>query len=122
VKLARADRLLPIVFPDPYAPALGFAPGRRNSRAAARATPASSKARLVHERHSRTACATPIRRGLAPNPSSLSQAIKLGKRTFEAAGGPRAYFGDPRAASAEEGSRLIDALGTILEEAVLAEI
>jgi len=59
---------------------------------------------------------------LAPNPQSLSQAIKAGKRTFDAAGGPRAYFGDPAAATADEGARLIDALGAILEEAVSAAI
>jgi creatinine amidohydrolase len=49
----------------------------------------------------------------------LSEAIKSGKRTFEEAGGPRAYFGNPAAASAEEGSALVDALGSILEEAVV---
>ena len=63
-----------------------------------------------------------IRASLVANPSSLSQAIKAGKSTFDAAGGPRAYFGDPAAATADEGARLIDALGAILEEAVSAEI
>ena len=60
-----------------------------------------------------------IRRTLPANPRSLSEAIKSGKRTFEEAGGPRAYFGNPAAASAEEGSALVDALGSILEEAVV---
>ena len=64
----------------------------------------------------------PVRRSLAPNPASLSQAIKTGKRSFAEAGGPRAYFGSPAAASAEEGRRTIDVLGGILEEAVLAEL
>lgn len=59
-----------------------------------------------------------IRRGLAPNPASLSAAIRDGKANFEAAGGPQAYFGDPAAASAEEGRRTIDLLGAILDEAV----
>jgi creatinine amidohydrolase len=63
-----------------------------------------------------------VRRSLAPNPASLSEAIKAGKRTFAEAGGARAYFGDPAAATAEEGRRTIDVLGEILEEAVLAEI
>jgi creatinine amidohydrolase len=63
-----------------------------------------------------------VRQSLAPNPQSLSNAIKAGKRTFEAAGGPRAYFGDPAAATGDEGARLIEALGSILEEAVRAEI
>ncbi|NNG16827.1 MAG: creatininase family protein [Gemmatimonadales bacterium] len=62
-----------------------------------------------------------IRRSLSPNLVSLSQAIRDGKRTFDEAGGPRAYFGDPAQASTEEGRRVIDTLGEILEEAVLSE-
>lgn len=58
------------------------------------------------------------RRALAPNPQSLSTAIRDGKRTFQEAGGPEAYFGDPAAASAEEGSKTIAVLGAILAEAV----
>ena len=61
-----------------------------------------------------------IRRSLAPNPASLSQAIRQGKHTFHEAGGPRAYFGDPAQASTEEGRRVIDILGGILEDAVVA--
>jgi creatinine amidohydrolase len=59
---------------------------------------------------------------LAPNPISLSRAIREGKTTFEEAGGPRAYFGDPAAASAEEGRATIAVLGTILDEAVATEL
>ena len=62
-----------------------------------------------------------IRLGLAPNPVSLSEAIREGKRSFEEAGGARAYFGYPADASAAEGERTIAALGLILAEAVLAE-
>lgn len=58
------------------------------------------------------------RRALAPNPASLSVAIRNGKRTFEEAGGPRAYFGWPADATVEEGRRLIETLGEILAEAV----
>ena len=61
-----------------------------------------------------------IRRSLPANPASLSRAIRDGKTTFESAGGPQAYFGDPGAATADEGRRTIDTLGAILEEAVLA--
>ena len=75
---------------------------------------------VLHERAE--AVRDEVRQSLAPNPQSLSQAIKSGKRTFAAAGGPRAYFGDPAAATGDEGARLIDALGSILEEAVRAEI
>jgi len=60
-----------------------------------------------------------LRSGLAEVPRSLSAAIAEGKRTFEEAGGPRAYFGDPAAASAEEGWATIAALGTILADAVV---
>ena len=63
-----------------------------------------------------------VRRSLPSNPASLSEAIKAGKQTFADAGGPRAYFGDPAAASAQEGRRTIDVLGGILEEAVLEEL
>jgi creatinine amidohydrolase len=61
-----------------------------------------------------------IRRSLPPNPSSLSTAIREGKRSFEEAGGPRAYFGWPAEATAEEGRITIETLGAILAEAVAA--
>ena len=62
------------------------------------------------------------RRGLQANPASLSVAIREGKETFAAAGGPHAYFGDPAAASPEEGRETIATLGGILAEAVLAAL
>ncbi len=119
VKLARADRLLPIVFPDltrkPWATRLGD-----EFRSGACHAGQFETSIVLHERAD--AVRDEVRQSLAPNPQSLSQAIKAGKRTFEAAGGPRAYFGDPAAATADEGARLIAALGAILEEAVIAEI
>jgi creatinine amidohydrolase len=57
---------------------------------------------------------------LPANPVSIGQAIREGKQTFEEAGGPRAYFGDPARATREEGEQTIETLGAILEEAVLA--
>ena len=63
-----------------------------------------------------------VRRELAPNPASLSVAIREGKESFEAAGGSEAYFGDPAAASVEEGRATIAELGAILEEAVLTAL
>ncbi len=60
-----------------------------------------------------------VRRALAPNPASLSAAIAGGLTTFEQAGGRDAYFGDPAAATADEGLRTIAVLGEILEEAVV---
>jgi len=61
-----------------------------------------------------------IRRGLPANPRSLSTAIRSGQRSFEEAGGPRAYFGAPADAGADEGEHTIEALGSILADAVLA--
>jgi creatinine amidohydrolase len=61
-----------------------------------------------------------IRRRLPANPASLSRAIRRGLGTFEEAGGPQAYFGDPAAATAAEGEETVAVLGAILEEAVLA--
>jgi creatinine amidohydrolase len=119
VKLGRADRLLPIVFPDltkrPWGSRLGdeFKSGACHAGQFESSIVMSEAPKAVRDA---------VRRSLVPNPSSLSQAIKTGKRTFAEAGGPRAYFGNPQAASTEEGARLVDALGAILEEAVIAEI
>jgi len=62
------------------------------------------------------------RTALPPNPASLSRAIRDGKRSFEEAGGARAYFGSPAQATAEEGRATIEVLGQILDEAVQAEL
>jgi creatinine amidohydrolase len=58
------------------------------------------------------------RLALEPVPVSLSDAIREGKSSFREAGGDRAYFGDPAAATAEEGAASIAELGRILAEAV----
>lgn len=68
---------------------------------------------LVHEE---------ARRSLPAVPHSLSVAMRDGKRTFEEAGGDRAYFGDPANASIEEGNHSIEMLGEILEEAVMLDV
>jgi creatinine amidohydrolase len=62
-----------------------------------------------------------IRTTLEPNPASLSRAIRDGKKTFEEAGGPAAYFGFPQTASAEEGHQTLATLGTILADALEGE-
>ena len=119
VKRGRADRLLPMVFPDltrkPWGSRLGdeFKSGACHAGRFESSIVLAERPELVREA---------LRHSLAPNPSSLSQAIKSGKRTFQEAGGPRAYFGDPAAAAGDEGRRTIDVLGAILEEAVLAEL
>jgi NAD(P)-dependent dehydrogenase (short-subunit alcohol dehydrogenase family)/creatinine amidohydrolase/Fe(II)-dependent formamide hydrolase-like protein len=58
-----------------------------------------------------------IQAGLEANMQSLSEAIREGLDTFEAAGGPEAYFGNPAAASANEGRETIEILGAILADA-----
>jgi len=62
------------------------------------------------------------RRRLPGNPISLSEAIRAGAKSFEGIGGAQAYFGDPAAATAEEGRETIEELARILEESVLAEL
>jgi len=119
VQLAKADRLLPIIFPDLTRKPWGARLGEEFKSGACHAGQFESSI-VIAERPD--GVRETIRASLVANPSSLSQAIKAGKRTFDAAGGPRAYFGDPAAATADEGARLIDALGAILEEAVSAEI
>ncbi len=62
-----------------------------------------------------------IRKGIAPNPSSLSDAIRAGLDTFEEADEARAYFCYPADASIEEGTQTVDILGSILEEPIRAQ-
>lgn len=63
-----------------------------------------------------------IRTTLAPNPISLSSAIRQGQETFAEAGGEQAYFGDPAAATWEEGEQTIETLGQILADAIFQEV
>jgi creatinine amidohydrolase len=63
-----------------------------------------------------------IAAGLRPVPSSLSDAIREGKRSFAEAGGARAYFGWPADATAEEGRASVDVLGEMLAGAVLEDV
>jgi len=59
------------------------------------------------------------RRSLPANPISISRRIKEGARTFREAGGEMAYFGDPAAATAQEGDATYEALAAMVETAVL---
>ena len=63
-----------------------------------------------------------IMAALAPNPASLSRAIRDGKQSFAEAGGPQAYFGSPAQATIKEGRATIEILGAILDEAIQAEL
>jgi creatinine amidohydrolase len=58
--------------------------------------------------------------GLEANDVSLSVAIREGKKSFLEAGGPRAYFGNPGAASVAEGEERYAALATIFADAARA--
>ncbi|HVF89651.1 MAG TPA: creatininase family protein [Blastocatellia bacterium] len=63
-----------------------------------------------------------IRLALERVPISISEKIGEGARTFTEAGGIDAYFGDPRAASREEGDRSYEALSDMLVAAVLESL
>jgi len=116
---AREERLLPIVCPNltrkPWASRLTeeFQSGACHAGRYEGSVVMAERADLVRES---------LRRALPPNPASLSTAIRDGKRTFEEAGGARAYFGWPADSTAEEGRATIAALGAILADAVFAAL
>jgi creatinine amidohydrolase len=60
------------------------------------------------------------RRGLPANFVDLAAALRAGAADFRALGGARAYFGDPAAASREQGERLYGVLAEVVSAAVLA--
>ncbi len=60
-----------------------------------------------------------IRRELERVPISIAEKISEGARTFNEAGGREAYFGDPRAATLEEGEATYEALSRMIVTAVL---
>lgn len=116
VHQARESGLLPIVFPDltrrPWGARLSeeFRSGACHAGRFEGSVVLAERPELVLE---------DVRAGLAPNPVSLSEAIRAGKTSFEEAGGPRAYFGDPAAATAGEGRTTVEVLGAILTDAVV---
>jgi creatinine amidohydrolase len=118
VETARAELGFAIAFPDlttkPWALRLGeeFRSGACHAGRFETSIVLAERPDLVREQ---------IRGSLAANPASLSRAIRDGKATFEEAGGARAYFGWPADATADEGRSLIEALGGILDQAVMAE-
>jgi creatinine amidohydrolase len=61
-----------------------------------------------------------VRRGLLVKPIDLARAMREGKRTFGEAGAPEAYFGDPAAATVEEGNDIYTRLVTMVVEEVTA--
>jgi creatinine amidohydrolase len=61
-----------------------------------------------------------VRRELMVKPIDLAKAMREGKRTFGEAGAAEAYFGDPAAASVEEGNDIYARLVTMVVEEVRA--
>ncbi len=59
-----------------------------------------------------------VARTLPPIWIDLLAAVKAGARTFDQAGSPLAYFGEPGTASAEFGERMFGALGEIIADAI----
>jgi creatinine amidohydrolase len=57
-----------------------------------------------------------VRRQLMVKPIDLARAMREGKRTFGEAGAAEAYFGDPAAASVEEGNDIYARLVTMIVE------
>jgi creatinine amidohydrolase len=57
-----------------------------------------------------------------PPMDGLLPAIKKGAKTFAEAGGEDAYFGDPTAASAEDGDNYFEALAEILRISVMEHL
>ena len=116
VELIEREALLACAFPDvtrkPWALRLGdeFRSGACHAGRYEGSIVMASRPDLVRDH---------VRRGLPPCDISLSRAIRDGKKTFEEAGGVDAYFGDPAAATEEEGRTTIAVLGAILEEATL---
>lgn len=116
VERGREAGLVPIVFPDltrrPWGARLSeeFRTGACHAGRFEGSVVLAERPELVRE---------DLRAGLAPNPASLSDAIRAGRTSFEEAGGPRAYFGDPAAATAGEGRETVGVLGAIVADAVV---
>jgi creatinine amidohydrolase len=116
---ARENRLLPFICPDltqkPWASRLTdeFKSGACHAGRYEGSIVLAARPDLVRD---------DTRKALPPNPASLSTAIRDGKRTFEEAGGPRAYFGWPADATVEEGRSTVETLGAVLAEAVLGAL
>jgi creatinine amidohydrolase len=61
-----------------------------------------------------------VRRELVVKPIDLARAMREGKRTFVEAGAEQAYFGDPAAATVEEGNDIYGRLVAMIVETVRA--
>ena len=61
----------------------------------------------------------PEREHLVPNPVNLAKLMKEGVTNFRSAGAPDAYFGDPAAATREEGEQIYKILTRMIAETIL---
>lgn len=117
VRQLRGRVTVPVVFPNVasrrYAPRLGdeFVSGACHAGAYETALMLADAPALVDEA---------ARATLDANPVDLAAAMRAGAATFTEAGGPRAYFGAPRAATAADGEAWFEELGRILVEAMAA--
>ena len=117
VAVCAADDTVPVIFPDVtrrhLAVQLGdeFASGACHAGRYEGSIVLAVRPDLVRE---------DTMRALAPNPVSLSVAIRDGKSTFHEAGGPNAYFGAPADATAAEGTALLETLSHLIADAALA--
>lgn len=59
-----------------------------------------------------------VRKNLPRVDVNLARAIQAGMKSFEECGGPNAYFGDPAAANSARGEDYLEALATIVADAV----
>ncbi len=117
VKLLKARLEIPVVFPNVasrrYAARLGveFASGACHAGAYESSMVLAMAPELVDET---------ARAGLPEVPIDLAAAMRAGAHDFVGAGGTRAYFGAPAAATAAEGDGWLDVLAMILAEAIRA--
>lgn len=72
----------------------------------------ASRGELVHEE----------RKQLKPNPVNLAALMKQGVKTFKQAGASEAYFGEPAAATVEEGNETYEILTRMVVETILQSI
>ena len=63
-----------------------------------------------------------IRESLEPVPISIAEKIREGAQGFTEAGGTEGYFGDPRAATREEGESSYEALSDMIVTAVIESL
>ena len=116
IEIVRRETGREVVFPDKrrrrWAERLGEEFLRGDCHAGSYETSLLIAARpeLVHDE---------IRRKLEPVPISISEEIRKGANSFKEAGGDHAYFGDPGAASGEEGEATYDALSDMLVTATI---